>query len=375
MRARLFFIAAALAALPATAVPQSNRERTMRFQALDTNRDGVIARSEWRGSDESFRVHDWNGDGVLSGDEVRVGARRQGRGAPDFRSEDEFDDWTPRGFTSLDHNRDGRISRDEWHFNQEGFFRADHNRDGILNRSEFLGESVEDDRDDRFEYLDVDGNGRIERDEWHATRREFDRLDDNNDGVLQRAELVGESSTPATESFASLDVNRNGAISYNEWHWSKESFNQRDTNRDGAISRNEFGTAGAVGTSGRSQTVVVPAAERWTDSGLTVRRGDVVYLEASGTVTLSGDGRDQTDAATPAGSRTGRRAPDAPLPQQSAGGLLVRIGDAEPIFLGATSGTVRAPTNGRIYFGVNDDHLGDNHGEFRVNVRVQRGNQ
>src|SRR5688572_16480183 len=123
MRARLFFIAAALAALPATAFPQSTRERTMRFQALDTNRDGVIARSEWRGSDESFRVHDWNGDGVLSGDEVRDGARRQGRGAPDFRSEDEFDDWTPRGFTSLDHNRDGRISRDEWHFNQEGFFR------------------------------------------------------------------------------------------------------------------------------------------------------------------------------------------------------------------------------------------------------------
>ena len=41
---------------------------------MDANRDGAISRDEWRGSDQSFRVHDWNGDGVLSGGEVRVGA-------------------------------------------------------------------------------------------------------------------------------------------------------------------------------------------------------------------------------------------------------------------------------------------------------------
>ena len=45
---------------------------TMRFREMDTNHDGVITRSEWRGSDASFRAHDWNGDNVLSGDEVRV---------------------------------------------------------------------------------------------------------------------------------------------------------------------------------------------------------------------------------------------------------------------------------------------------------------
>ena len=47
----------------------------MRFQGLDRNGDGRITRAEWNGSDQSFRVHDWNGDGVLSGDEVRAGAR------------------------------------------------------------------------------------------------------------------------------------------------------------------------------------------------------------------------------------------------------------------------------------------------------------
>src|SRR5687768_2904535 len=49
---------------------QQQRE-TMRFRGMDTNADGRIQRREWRGSAQSFRVHDWNNDGLLSGDEVR----------------------------------------------------------------------------------------------------------------------------------------------------------------------------------------------------------------------------------------------------------------------------------------------------------------
>ena len=39
-----------------------------------------IERSEWNGSDQSFNVHDWNNDGVLSREEVRLGGRRGGAG-------------------------------------------------------------------------------------------------------------------------------------------------------------------------------------------------------------------------------------------------------------------------------------------------------
>jgi len=42
-----------------------------RFHGLDQNRDGVITRTEWRGNEQSFRVHDRNNDGVLSGSEMR----------------------------------------------------------------------------------------------------------------------------------------------------------------------------------------------------------------------------------------------------------------------------------------------------------------
>ena len=224
--------------------PQS----TIRFAAMDTNRDGVITRAEWQGSDRSFRVHDWNNDRVLSGDEVRPGARRaQGSTVPFDSAEREygFTDWTPQGFRQLDHDRDGRITSDEWHFDRESFRRADHDNDGVLTRAEFLNEDAQDDdREDRFEWLDGNSDGRVSRAEWHGTRERFDLLDVNRDDVLTRAEMRG-TSDPPPDLFTSIDVNRNGAIESNEWHWSRGSFTGRDLNRDGRLSRNEFTGADA----------------------------------------------------------------------------------------------------------------------------------
>ena len=148
----------------------------------------------------SFNVHDWNGDGILSGEEVRSGARRQTPGNDDFDSAEReypFNDWTARGFSALDHNRDNRITREEWHFDVETFRRTDRNRDGALSRTEFLGEdNQDDDRGDRFDYLDNNNDGRISRAEWHGTAERFDALDDNRDGMLTRVEMRGTSDPP-----------------------------------------------------------------------------------------------------------------------------------------------------------------------------------
>ncbi len=229
------------------AAAQERAQRAIRFAEMDTNNDGVITRHEWRGSDRSFDVHDWNRDGILSGDEVRPGSRRRAQeNAPEgFESperEYQFTDWTPQGFRALDHNRDGRITRDEWHFDVETFRRADHNRDGAVSRAEFLGDdSVDDDREDRFAYLDANSDGRISRAEWHGTAERFDALDDNRDGVLTRVEMRG-GNEPPPDLFTSLDVNRDRVISRNEWHWSRASFDRRDANRDGRLTREEFVT-------------------------------------------------------------------------------------------------------------------------------------
>jgi hypothetical protein len=225
----------------------------MRFRDMDANRDGVIALSEWRGTRQSFRTHDWNSDNLLSGDEVRTGARRQPPAIDDVDFDPggpgSFSAWSDEGFDNIDHNRDGRIGEAEWHYGYETFNRVDRNRDGVLTRAEFVAGDADDDRDDRFEYLDADGDGHVELREWHGSTAAFEALDRDNDNVLSRNEVIGTAGAP-TDQFASLDVNRDGRLTSDEWHWSRRSFTRQDTNRDGVITRREFG-GGSVGTTGR----------------------------------------------------------------------------------------------------------------------------
>jgi Ca2+-binding EF-hand superfamily protein len=214
----------------------------IRFAEMDTNNDRTISRAEWRGSDRSFAVHDWNGDGVLSGNEVRIGAVRPSPPDPAFdypEREYQFENWTAQGFTSLDRNRDGRITRDEWYYDRESFRRADHNGDGAISRAEFLLEDeIDDDRGDHFAYLDVNNDNRISRSEWHGTPERFNAMDANRDGVITRLEMMGAAAP--VELFTSVDINRDNAITMDEWRWSRATFNERDLDRNGRLTRAEF---------------------------------------------------------------------------------------------------------------------------------------
>jgi Ca2+-binding EF-hand superfamily protein len=345
--------------------PQSAQE--YRYRAMDTNRDGVISRSEWRGSARSFNVHDWNGDGVLSGNEIRAAARQIPE-APDYSpNQYVLNDWSERQFRQLDANADNRISRQEWHYDVETFLRVDRNRDGFVSRTEFINNDIDDDRGDRFDDLDLNGNNRIEADEWHGGRQAFQWLDRNNDGVLSRTEVAG-SDPGSDDQFSSLDMNRDRSISLSEWQWSRASFQQLDRNGDGRLTRSEFESASPLGPTGTSATVAVNSVDRWTDTGIYVHAGEVLTLTGSGTIQMSADA---ADVAAPQGARSGRRAPDAPLPQQPAGMLIARIGNSAPVVVGQ-SAEIRASRDGRLYLGVNDDHLPDNSGQFQVKVTVRR---
>jgi hypothetical protein len=224
-----------------------------RYRALDTNNDGRITRGEWRGNDRTFYNQDWNNDGVLSGDEVREGGRRQARRANDH------------DFDALDSNR----------------------------------------------------NSRIERREWQARGDEFNRLDVNGDNFLSRGELEGTAAN--------------------------------DT----------------VGTSGN--VVTVDSSVRWTDTGIDVRAGQTLLFDVDGNIRLSDN---PGDFAVGSGSESGRRAAGAPVPNAPAGALIARVGNSAPMMAGDRR-AVRAPRAGRLYLGVNDDHLADNQGTFDVTVNVR----
>jgi hypothetical protein len=131
----------------------------------------------------------------------------------------------------------------------------------------------------------------------------------------------------------------------------------------------------SVATSGASSSsttgipegtgIAVPGNAAWTPTGLTVRQGDRVTFSATGEVRLS---TDSADVANANGSRAGRKVAAAPVPDAAAGALVARVGNS-PAFPIGESQTVTMPANGQLFLGINDDHVGDNQGGFRVTVQ------
>jgi hypothetical protein len=154
-------------------------------------------------------------------------------------------------FTLMDVNRDGIIARSEWTGTARAFTANDWNRDGVLSGDEIgagtarrrrevvgtTGASVMTDR--QFDALDRNLNGRLERNEWTGARDAFTRLDTNGNNILSRAEVVG-TGNAVSDEFLNLDNNRDGGISIEEWNWNRRTFDRQDTNRDGSISPQEF---------------------------------------------------------------------------------------------------------------------------------------
>jgi hypothetical protein len=123
------------------------------------------------------------------------------------------------------------------------------------------------------------------------------------------------------------------------------------------------GTVTQGGASGPA--IEVAASRRWTATGVQVRQGDTVRFTASGRVQLSGD---PNDAATPAGSTTGRHSPGAPLPGVLAGALVGRVGTSAPFGIGDQTQALSMPGSGEIFLAVNDGDVNDNSGAFRVEI-------
>jgi hypothetical protein len=341
-----------------------------RFREMDQNGDGNISRAEWRGTAESFRVHDWNRDGLLSGAELQEAFRQSAADTlDDYGSPIVFNDWSAARFTNLDRNRDGRLTRTEWIYDLETFRRIDRNKDGIVARAEFMGGDFDDDRGDRFDFLDGDGNNRVTRQEWHASQEAFTWLDANRDGVLTRLEVEGETADQTDDVFARLDTNRNNRINPTEWQWSRASFDKLDVNRDGVLTQAEMAGRQQPGSDSGTVTVAPTSAARWVDSGVYVYAGDRVRFQASGTIQMSTDGN---DVAEPGGSRARRLASDAPMPEQVAGALIARVENGRPFVVGSRSAPVIIRQTGQLYLSVNDDHLDDNRGQFQVAVTVLR---
>jgi hypothetical protein len=298
----------------------------IRFAGMDRDADRVITRDEWTGSVASFRIHDWNRDGVLSGAEIQMGATRPEDAAVGSASDrNGVPTWSRAVFQRLDTNDDGRVALGEWRYEAEAFRRADRNGDRFITAEEFLATDVDDDRDDRFEYLDMNNDGFLSGTEWHGSAATFDWLDQNRDRRLSRLEAVGE----------------------------------------GAIQRG----GGAAGPTTRLQ---IRGDTPWMDTGLTVRLGEELIVRATGEVQLSARADDRADAE---GSRLGRVNARAPLPRELAGALIARVDRSEPFVVSQPGNIIRVGQAGRLYLGINDENFADNRGQLEVTITRTNGQQ
>jgi len=114
-----------------------------------------------------------------------------------------------------------------------------------------------------------------------------------------------------------------------------------------------------------ARSVVVPSNVQWTNAGFNVSRGQYLRFEPSGEIRLSTNAE---DVARGAGAISGRRADNATIPSVPVGALIGRIGNGQPFVIGDTTNAIDMNANGRLFLGINDDHVADNSGNFVVKV-------
>ena len=262
--------------------------REQRFAQRDANRDGYLTQSEYGGHPGNFRALDRDGDNRLSREEFVLRRGATAGGGPVVALPDEFAyldlnadntlsraEWYGRdvAFDRVDRDNNGRITRDEFNTvptadnRQDRFYGLDSNSDGVLSRREWRGETVvfatadtnddglvslreyiamperqDDDRAVRFDELDRDQDGYLRWNEWRNSGLNiaFNAVDTNDDGRITLREFQNSNADNPTQSFRSLDGNRDGFLSRWEWKGTRTAFLQRDADGDGRISRNEY---------------------------------------------------------------------------------------------------------------------------------------
>lgn len=141
--------------------------------------------------------------------------------------------------------------------------------------------------------------------------------------------------------------------------------NEDNSYDNGSVYRDDSDvyTGGGWSGSGFGQDITVRADRSWTDTGITVRAGDVFRIDASGYVNWGPNRSDD-----PNGEYGSPYNANRPLPNRAGGALIGRIGNGQPFFVGSGMQSFRAANSGRLYLGINDDYLQDNSGSFRVMI-------
>jgi Ca2+-binding EF-hand superfamily protein len=161
------------------------------FRRFDADQDGRITAEEWKGRPELFRRFDANGDGVITRDEITAKGAGGGRRAKqlDLRSGKD----SAHFLEKYDRNRDGQVTKEEFP-HERRFSEIDADGDGVLSEAE-IKDAMDRIRNEEeyglFDRYDLDSDGRITREEFTGPAADFEKLDKNRDGVIDKADGAG----------------------------------------------------------------------------------------------------------------------------------------------------------------------------------------
>lgn len=229
-----------------------------RFGDLDRNNNGILARGEWVGESVAFDLVDRNRDNGVTIDEYVH---------PSTGILSPVGSLDPR-FVRLDRNRDNAITRAEWRRDlaPASFYRMDRNHDGVVTRDEFADPLPLGSVEARFDDLDRNNNGVLSRGEWRGETLSFDLIDRNRDNRVTMDEYASQAagSYPAPDAletrFTQLDRDRDGALSRYEWWGDQATFRRVDRNGNGTVTRQEYMNAPVVYESAPERT---PRSDRF----------------------------------------------------------------------------------------------------------------
>lgn len=205
------------------------------FRALDSNRNGILEKTEIQNAAKTLLTLDKNNDGKITNDELRgpgggrgQDERRQGERGQRGRPQDD----RQQGGRPQDGRRQGNGSADQasgprgpqsgdgprqpWIVVHADEIDLDKNK--IISRDEIVGEATK-----AFVGYDTNSDGKLSSSELNAgnrsrsamggyLKRHSDELDRDGDGIVTRAEAVGNSE----RMFARMDSNGDGNISAEE---------------------------------------------------------------------------------------------------------------------------------------------------------------
>jgi len=209
-----------------------------RLMAMDANKDGKIAKDEWKARPEGFARLDKDKDGFLTKpeiEEIAKGMRRRGgwkRGPADAL------------FRRMDADQDKRITKEEWKLAPEMFDRFDANGDGAITEDEVLPKDPREPVPGAngsarfFEKYDKNKDGKIDAAEFGNERR-FAAMDGDGDGALTKAEVEQAFDKRDREEKMSFvdrfDLDRDGKVTREEFKGPAKYFDRLDKNGDGVI--------------------------------------------------------------------------------------------------------------------------------------------